>query len=140
MSRFVYEFFRPRVGAALCFPIGVIAEDRDGATYTALRDVQLPDDVDTEFYGLDDRERFMNEEFLPRIEASEEGSGPAPLLEALRRRGTHHFVYSKIRRQAGSASDVAAAEAERLKDKDARREVVKEVLDPTTRAALELYA
>jgi hypothetical protein len=57
----------------------------------------------------------------------------------IRRRGSHHFVYGPVRTRGGSASDVAAYEANRLMDKEARRDAVKDVLDPTTRAALETY-
>jgi hypothetical protein len=149
MARYIYEFFRPRVSLSVVFPIGVIAQDRDGVVYRTIPDVPLPDDVDLAFYGIHDRERFMNEDFLHRVEASDPESG-APtkvpptdpqLLTVLRQRGSHHFLYGSVRRLAGTAEEVADEEAERLAvDVDARRKLVIDSLDPTTQAALDAYA
>lgn len=148
MARFVYEFFRPQVGSTVVFPIGVIAQDRQGVAYVSIPHAPLPEDIDADFYGLDRRAKFMNEDFLTRIEATDPETGErlsiSPndkrLLFVLRQRGNHHFLYGPVRTRAGLAKEVATDEATRLKDKDARREAAMELLDPMTKAALEAYA
>jgi hypothetical protein len=130
------------------FAIGVVAQDEGGSVYRAIPDVQLPEDVERTFYRLDDREQFMNEDFLGRVEVLDPESGEAVqippadtrLLETLQQRGTHHFLYSPVVEIDGSAAEVAAAEARRLTDREARREVVMGVSDASTRALLEAYA
>jgi len=149
MARYIYEFFRPRVSVSVVFPIGVIAQDREGVVYRTIPEVPLPQDVDIDFYGIHDRERFMHDDFLRRVEIADPESGElvkvAPtnpeLLAVLRQRGSHHFLYGPVRRLAGSAEDVADEEAERLSnDVEARRKLVIDSLDPTTQAALDAYA
>jgi hypothetical protein len=148
MARLVYEFFRPRVSLPVLFAIGVVVQDEDGSVYKAIPDVQLPEDVERAFYRLDDREQFKNEDFLQRVEVLNPENGetvqipPADkrLLETLQQRGTHHFLYSPIVEIEGPAGEVAAAESERLRDREARREVVMGVSDAATRALLEAYA
>jgi hypothetical protein len=148
VARFVHEFFQPRVGSGVVFPIGVIAQDGGGIVYAAIADAPLPEGPDVDFYELHDRERFMNEDFLHRVEATEAETGTRVtveaadrrLLEVLQQQGTHHFVYGLVRTRSGSAVEVAAAEAARLQDKDARRAIAIELLDPITRAAVASYA
>ncbi len=148
MARLLYEFFRPRVSLPVIFPIGVVAQDDKGVVYRSIPDVQLPEDVETAFYGLDARESFMNDDFLTRIEVVIPETGETEriepsdprLLDLLQHRGTHHFLYGPVVELDGSAEAVAAAESERLSDKDARKEVVMKFGDPATKAVLEAYA
>jgi len=145
MARLIYEFFRPRVSLTVAAPIGVIAQDDKGVVYRAVRSVELADKEEQAFYRLEDREHFMNADFLSRLElvdpasgehAALDGSDPR-VLDVLRDRGTHHFIYSPVEERSGSADKVAAGEVERLEDKDARRELVLRFADEVTRAVLE---
>jgi hypothetical protein len=147
VARVIYEFFRPRMSAPALFPVGVIAQDEGGIHYAIIRDFGLPEDVDASFYGLDDREAFMNGDLLPRLESEDpesgnpsvSGPGDPRLLEALQRRGSHHFVYSSIEERLGSARNVLDQEIQRLENKSARRELLMRFGDPTTRAILNAY-
>src|SRR5258708_2231281 len=130
MARVVYEFFRPQISTPVPFLIGLVAQDDDGLRYRAV-DAPVPDDVDREFYGLNDREALMNDDRLQRIEAFDpavqanrvlEAHDPR-VLDALRSRGTHHFVYSPVVEIEGSASVVADREMRRLSDAAARRDL-----------------
>lgn len=147
MARLVLEFFRPRISLPLVFPLGVIAQDEQGVVYKAIPDVLLPDDVDRQFYGLDDRERFMNDDFLARVEvvaqtgeAVHVGPTDAQLLDTLRGRGTHHFLYGPVEEVQGTADEAATSVAERLKDPQARREALLQVADESMRAVLTAYS
>jgi hypothetical protein len=148
MARVVFEFFRPRLSQPGLFLLGVIAQDEHDVLYRSVPDVQLPDDVDADFYGLRDRGRFMNDDLLHRSELFDPESSTHTrlrpnderLLPTLRERGTAHFIYSAVRDVAGSAADAAAAEVDRLRGREERRDAVLEVADPATRALLEAYA
>src|SRR6266571_1908680 len=97
-ARIMYEFFRPRMSMPASFPVGVVAQDENGTTYAAIPDIELPEDVDASFYSMGQREAFMNQDLLPRLESEDpdsgdpsvSGPGDPRILEALRQRGTHH--------------------------------------------------
>jgi hypothetical protein len=147
MARLMYEFFRPSISVPVIFPVGILVQDRTGVLYRAIPDVQLPEDVDRAFYGLDERESFMNEDFLGRVELTDPETGQTKrlerndpqLLELVSQRGSHHFVYSEIRERRGSAEKVVSAEAERLSDKEALRKLALEHAGATTRGLIEAY-
>lgn len=145
MTQLMYEFFRPRVSLPIVIPVGVIAQDDSGVAYRAIHQVELPDKEEREFYGLDRREEFMNQDFLPRVAwidpaTGEEvalGKADRRLLGVLRERGSHHFLYTPVEERQGPAEDVASSEAKRLEDKQTCRELVLRFADEVTRSVLE---
>jgi hypothetical protein len=149
MARLIYEFFRPRMSMSVIFPIGVVAQDEEKAVYRSLP-LELPQDVDAnaDFYNLPGRQALMNDDLLPHMEATDSRTGtrmpiePSDprLLGELQRRGTHHFLYSPVEEQPGTAAEVADREAARLADGDARRELALRLGDYVTRAVVEAYA
>jgi hypothetical protein len=145
-ARVMYEFFRPRMSSPTVFPVGVLAQDESGVTYAAIPNIELPDDVDASFYALQQRAAFMNHDVLPRLESEDPesgdpsvvGPGDPRLLEALRQRENHHFVYLSLpEERPGTASEALEAEIHRLADKTALRELILRFVDPTTRALLK---
>jgi hypothetical protein len=120
MARFVYEFFRPW-GAPALYPLAVIAQDEQELEYREIPGVDIPDSFKTGFFLLAGRGDFIRDRLLPRLGISDRRDQAA--FDALRGRATHRFLYSEAEDRPGTAAEVAGAEAARLGDADALRDL-----------------
>ncbi len=148
--RYMIEFFLPKLSSRLVYPIGIVAQDKNGCVYKVISKDKLLFDVNSpayDFYAptIREREKIMTENILskpsqPFKHNKELGClvsvcpNEPEYLDWLMDRGIiGHFWFGPVHEIEGvSAPQVASEQAERLSNREEQMKVIFEFNEETT--------